>query len=191
MSLAGYVWWFAKFENYRVNPDMAGLPTPRLWSDTLAGLLLAGGLSQYLTYRSAARRVDVTAANCNVRTGGLFAVLAAMFIAVSQTWYLCKYFDVFGELARGFRVAGWQSLAETAAELMIMPETMIPVLVLISAWTLVWRVRIGGSSPKPLPPMPPRTFAGHAVAWLALVVVGAPTIAIFGFCWWLGPFMLR
>ncbi|WP_425397673.1 hypothetical protein [Aeoliella sp.] len=190
-SLAVFAWWFTYREFPRINPDMASVPTPRLWSDTLAGAILLGGLAIYLALDCARERDTYLDCQVEVPMGGLLVAAGAVFVAVAEVWSLVESVRAVGSLADVFGgVGGPMYLLETFGEMLCWPETLLPLLVLASALALLRQSIRRANATKVIFPISPRRFGYFALAWAALLAVAVPAFWAFAMCYWLGPLVL-
>lgn len=70
------------------------------------------------------------------------------------------------------------------------PEKMLLLAMLFATLEVAWRWFRRGAPEIVIQPIETRRVFWTWLGLVALVIVGVPVIAAFGFCWWLGPWYL-
>ncbi|MCO6045469.1 hypothetical protein NG895_16280 [Aeoliella sp. ICT_H6.2] len=190
MSLAVFAWWFTYQEFPRIDPDLASPPSPRAWSDTLAGWLLYAAVATYLAAKSAQVAVDVTNHQVEISVNRTLVVVGAVFIAVAEVWFLIESVRVMHSISDIFGGGAFFDMMEMFGQMLSWPETLLPLLVLASAVGLLWQSFRHPHATKTIAAISPRRFGYFVVAWAALLAVAIPALWAFAMCYWLGPLVL-
>jgi len=188
LCIGSYAYWFTKSEFPRLSPDFASVGSARLLTDTLAGALLWLGIGVWLGIALARRRGSQIALNAKPPTNSSLAALSAILILVAQTWGVVESIRSSISLPI-IELIGLLDYMEILAQFMLMPETLLSLLLMCSALTLLWQAYRGRNEPQPLTPIRGGDLVWYTLASFALLAVAVPTFAAFGFCFWLGPFV--
>ncbi|MGI9430084.1 MAG: hypothetical protein ACR2NM_15600 [Bythopirellula sp.] len=189
---ANYCWWFVTSEFPRLNPDLASQPVALLRSDAVAGALLVLGLGVVCGYQLARRTSNAASLPIGaLQKSGILAIGAGSIgVAIGYEWLAALSSSVSSPWWGGFTTRSWVGFLKNFGQILLYPELMIPFAVCLSAWVVVWRYFKPPHPTSELPIFDGWHFAGYAVATIAWVLVAIPTFAIFGFCYWLGPWVL-
>ncbi len=190
-GLAGYAKWFCSVELPRISPEMASAGLASRWVDRAAWALIVLGIAIWIGNISGARASDLSLWNTRLPKTSQLVILGVVPIALASMWkwlwLLREALNVPGVLH------GWGTLVDairSVGVIMLYPEMMIPLVLVVSTCTLIWQALSDPNTSPPLVLVEGRQFALYSVAWLAVLLVGIPTLAIFGFCYWLGPWIL-
>ena len=179
---AAYNVWFYRVAFPAVSPDLASVGLCSSWFEQLGGAILAAVAVAYASYRMA----RAAAMRCSAEP----VVVESTTIASMPT----IVFLLFGVAVYGFQMiwdfafSGLSSPWEGLAYLLVYPDAYfmlaISVLSLQLGW-LSWKGR--GTTDISVLPLQRGRFATALVTLTALVAVAIPTVAAFGFAFWLGP----
>jgi hypothetical protein len=195
-ACAAFCVWYYRVEFFRISPDFAGVGLASSWIDRLSGAFIASIVITTIAYRTARPR-GVLVANSyalNVEPGLLFLheyaificlILAVPFVYLYQS--LPDNFDIWN-----MRLGWSQQIAYTLAEYLSWPETYVYLAILVLSIQLLWQrwKRRGAAPALQLTPIDVRRFAWTWAALALLAAVGLPTLSIFSFTYWLGPWYL-
>ncbi len=188
---ARYVWWFYAHEFHRISPELAGAGLAHQWWKAGAGLVLVVGVALSKGTKSGVRASELLTQTIHFPKTSILAIVGAISIAISAGW---NWVWLLREsLEGGGWLYGWQSFRGvvcTIGSSLLYPELVFPLALFVSACSLIWQSFSEPDNGPPLILLEGRQFALYSVAWLAVLLVGIPTFAIFGFCYWLGPWVL-
>ncbi|MDC0936824.1 hypothetical protein OAS39_11100 [Pirellulales bacterium] len=194
--------WFVWQEFPRVSPDLASVATPRLWSDSITGMMLLIGLSALFGWKLARRRVLDHSVLVNLPTTPPTGVLAVCVLAVASGWQanvlLCRWtvdhspnsllsFFFWYLPLRSW--SNWQNFIGTFAAAILQPELLLTLILFTSTLILLRQTARRPIGAATFHPVRARHMVGYSLAALALMVVALPSLAVFSFCYWLGPFV--
>jgi hypothetical protein len=178
--------WYLRFEFYRVSPDFAGAGFAANWVDLLGGTLLLIIVISSATLRlsadsNAAVAVDPVpqhltffheSAFC---IGLIFAAVAVYFFEMAMM--ISSLPGAFGSVVSLVEF----HFTETSNYLQL-------ALILLSARlaNLLWRQRKSPAEWR-ISPVAGNRFAANWIALATLAVVAIPTLSIYSFTYWLGP----
>jgi hypothetical protein len=182
-SATAYNFWFYRVAFPALSPDLAGAGLRSSWFEQLGGAILAAVAVAYASYRMARAAavhssaepvvVESTTTIASMPTIGFLLIGAAVF-----------FFQIIRDSLASPYFSTWESLAS----LFIYPDTYFmlanSVLSLQLGW-LNWKGR--AITAIPVLPLQRSRFATAVVTLGALVVVAIPTLAAFGFAFWMGP----
>ncbi|MEM8944249.1 MAG: hypothetical protein AAGD11_03625 [Planctomycetota bacterium] len=187
--------WFVTEEFPRINPDLASQELHGLTSQWPGALALGVGLSLVLGDRLAAamrnEQRPLTRSSIQLPEVSGLMVIGALLVAMGcgsdflRTWY-----DSMGMPAGWYTDTPWLDHIASFVSLLTYPEQMIPLGATIAGLRIVWQYyHPSGEQTRLQPRSLPRVLA-YSAAVLLWLVVAVPTFAIFGFCYWLGPWVL-
>ena len=197
-----YCSWFAWQELPRISPDLASVATPRLWSDSITGILLLIGLSALFGWKLARKCTTDHGVLVKLPTTSPTRILAVCMVTVASGWQanvlLCQWtvnnspnslllFFFWYLPLRSW--SNWQNFIGTFAEAILQPEMLLTLILFTSTLTLLWQTTRRPTGAATLHPVRARHMVGYSLAALALMVVALPSLAVFSFCYWLGPFV--
>ncbi len=201
ISCAGiYVYWFVSHEFPRISPDIASVGTSRIWSDTVAWSLLLIGLAVTIGLQLARKRQRISDRAVKLPsisvTGKLAVYMICFASGVQANVRLCQY--AINETPRSLlwfflwclphsSWGDWQNYIGTLGEAILQPEVLLAMMLFVSTLSLAWQTIRKPNAEPSLQPIAGKQVLCYTLASLALLVVAIPTLAIFGFCYWLGP----
>ena len=190
--VASYVWWFATREFPRISPELAGAPSPLIWSDVLAGLILLFGLGTVCGFQLARQRSEQSSKEISRSTVSGLMAIGAGAIALSTGYDWLRMFEGNFPMVLMMSTQGnWLNDKITAVvQLILYPEMMVPLAALLSSCTIIWRFFKPLDSVEQLQLVSVWHLVGYSLAVIVLLVVAVPCLAAFGFCYWLGPWVL-
>jgi hypothetical protein len=183
-AAGGFVWWFGAYAYSQVSPDLAGTGVASNWYQRLgAGVILA-----VLAGVGAARVAQIK----QKHQPGVPARAIALPLAAESWLVVVLLLAEFGYLmiqaVASFigpnSMLGWDDLPY----LLTNPDLILMTALLIASWRLA-ALRRKRMLPQPLALRPmsgPRFFTAFVMLLMSLAV-GIPTLAIFSFSFWLGP----
>lgn len=189
LGIATYVCWFNTSEFPRLSPDLASVGSARLWTDTVAGVLLWLGLGAWIGTVLAHMRGHDVHLDIKPAELSIFAVLAAIIIAVSQIGSLVETARELLSITRLFTQPTLVEVLGTLGTLLVWPETLVPLVLLVSTLALLWQIFRRRNEPRYVRHVRVSDWLWYTTASLVLLAVAVPTLAAFGFCFWLGPFI--
>lgn len=194
--IANFVWWFAMIEFPRLNPDLAGERTATYWPDWLAGMLILLGLAFVVAHKLSvlATRTELPTDSHGINTprvSGLMAIAAALIaFGCGTDSARVLYESLNGGLFWTVSESAWINRLAMLIQTLIVPEAIIPLAAAISGVTLIWQYYRPPADYGRLAALHGSHFLVYWVAASAWLLVAIPTFAIFGFCYWLGPWVL-
>jgi hypothetical protein len=194
---ANYNWWFFTHEYPRLNPDMAGQGLALIRGDIVAGALLILGTSAVCGKQLACTRSSAGSMFIETpRSSGMLAIAAGSIgVSIGYEWLAALNATLTSPWWGGWTNRYWRGFFQNFCQNLLYPELMIPLAVCLSAWVVLWNYfkQPSPSEPHPsieLPLFDGWHFAAYSLATIAWLLVAVPTLAIFGFCYWLGPWVL-
>ncbi|NOZ38991.1 MAG: hypothetical protein GXP24_02040 [Planctomycetes bacterium] len=197
---AVYVYWFANYEFPRISPDIASVGSSRMWSDTVAWPVLLIGLATTFGLQLAFKRQGISDKVVELPSisakGKLAVYLIAIASGVEANIRLCQFaVDETPRSLLSFFLwflprswwSSWGNYIGTLGEAILQPEALLVMMLFVSTMSLVWQAIRNPNAEPSLQPVAGKQVLCYTLASLALLVVAIPTLAIFGFCYWLGP----
>jgi hypothetical protein len=195
-AAAAFCIWYYLTEFHRISPDFAEAGLGSNWIDRLSGAFIAAIVITVAAYRSAkpqaARSIDGPSISTPNRK--LYLHEYAVFILLLLGAPVAHFYDQFRITFNDWNPRlGWQQqIPSKVADYLGWPETYIFLAVLVLSIQLLWRRwKHRGAVPVwKLTPIDVRQFVLNWAAFALLAVVALPTLSIFSFAFWLGPWYL-
>ena len=189
---ADYCWWFVTQEFPRLNPDMAVQGSAAIRSDVIAGALLVLGLGMVCGYQLACLRSKQGSLPIeNLQVSGMLAIGAgAIGVGTGYEWLAGLSASLSSSWWGWLSTSQWVHTLGTIVQLLLYPELMIPLAVCLAACGVVWNYFKPPSQMTEIPIFDAWHLAGYSLATVAWLLVAVPALAILGFCYWLGPWVL-
>ncbi|MGE3242074.1 MAG: hypothetical protein AB7I57_13445 [Pirellulales bacterium] len=194
-----YCWWFFSSDYHRVSPDLAGAGFAAESTDVLTIAILTAFISTPAAYFLSASQEERTVVATNLAIDldsraihesspclsviclsagcSLVYLVAGTFHEILFPMMPLTSFNVWMQL--------WLN-----ANMLIGPTILlviVPSLLGLQLGYVRWKRR-RESVPWELPALPCGAFVANWIATLVAILIGAPTLAAFGFMFWLGPF---
>ena len=191
IAMGLYLAWFKLIEFPRLSPELASAGFAALWTDFIAGVILILGLAyaaaRFFCSHDAERSIPYPIA---LRPSWL-ATIAAIGIVFGEA---CIFADDFRQsFAISMMFTSPTDLIlrclETISYLLVMPDVLLSILLLAYAIGTVYRILFSDLQHHRVPEINGPQFVIDLVNSIALLIVAVPILAIFGFCWWFGPFI--
>lgn len=196
VAAGGYASWFWTQELPRISPDMMERPLPSVRRELLSGLLLFVGLAALLGYRlamlksnqrsqspppsmSLPRPAGLMAIAAAILSLGVWGVIAEQLVAFQPSTGFWSFHDNY-----------WLHAVGSVVSNLLWSASMISIAVVVSGMTLLWQYYRPIHDVQTLRPLRGGAFVVYTLATLILLLVAMPTFAAFGFCYWLGPWVL-
>ena len=194
-AAATFCAWYYTREFHRISPDMASVGFPGSWIDRLSGIIIAAILISTTTYRAARGNAscisqpshhDALQGPTALHEHFLFVVL--LFGAPVAYFVESLRVDFSGGLPFGWQTQIWSLVGEYLRY----SDTYIMLAIVALSARLAWeRWRRRAVGPKwELHPLDRRRFVWIWLALALLVLIGLPTLSIYCFTSWLGPWYL-
>ncbi len=190
----GYLTWFYASEFPRVSPDMASVPPPITTSELLLAIIT---LVVFVSWLALALTTPLRGAQptCRLRFSGALGSLPAWLGALGaallglistaestitnvQTTFA---FNRFMGTASRF----WSTLWGSFRYLLLSPNWLLMLAVACCGASLAWQLWRGRAIR--VARIEGRGLARRATLLFFAGIVGLPTMAVYGFCCWLGP----
>jgi hypothetical protein len=189
--------WYYRVELRRISPDFFGVGLASSWLDQLSGAAMLAIVISAAAYRTAttdnlhstkdARLCD---GECQIYLHEYVVFILLLLGAPLDSLYE-QFRTSFGDWT--LRLNWQQQIAYVVADVLSRPETYLNLAVLIFSIQLLWR-RWKHRAATPawkLMPIDQLKFAQSWAALALLAAVGLPTLSIFSFTYWLGPWYLH
>lgn len=189
-----YAFWFATQELPRISPDMMERQLPASGRELISGLVVLVGLAAILGYRLAtikSRKQSTSLPRPVPRPAGLMAIAAAI-LALGVWGVIAEHLEAFVPSSFFWTIHEnyWLHAIGSVVMNILWSASMISIAVVVSGMTLLWQYYRPIEEARTLRPLNGRDLALYTLATLVLLVVAIPTFAAFGFCYWLGPWVL-
>jgi hypothetical protein len=195
-AAAAFCIWYYTLELRRISPDFAEAGLASSWIDRLSGVFIAAIVITVAAYRSAKARyaLPIDGPTVSGANRKLYLHEYTVFILLLLGAPVAHFYDQIRITFNDWNPRlGWQQqMPYKVADYLGWPETYIYLAVLVLGIQLLrrrWKHR--GTMPAcQLTPIDPRQFARNWAAFALLAAVGLPTLSIFSFAYWLGPWYL-
>jgi len=190
--LTCFVVWFIAKEYPRISPDFASMDVAGTIQDWIGGGMLLSCAVLWFAMQASRTRDSITAAPTLNRTrlGRLPLVCAALGCFLAGLLNAADVVSNFIEISSLFRPVSFSDILDAQMILILIrpPEVWFAVGLVILGLGLIRKLWLGGELQAAAVDGP--SVLVNAIWLTAIAAVAVPTLAIYSFCSWLGPWWM-